>query len=139
RIYEAGTSMDIPIPCITVSRKSGEELKILLNNSNVHVHIKAVGISKPVKCKNMILDFNKECADGEMLILGAHLDSFFNSPGAFDDLSGVLTAIEVLKLISPYRSGFKRLLRVIFFTAEENGLKGSISYVKRHSDELDKI
>lgn len=75
---------------------------------------------------------------GEVVVLGAHLDSVAGSPGAFDDGAGVVTTLEVARLI--HASGpTRRTLRVIAFTGEEMGMVGSKAYVRRHRAELGSV
>jgi hypothetical protein len=72
---------------------------------------------------------------GELVVIGAHLDSVAGSPGAFDDGAGVVTTLEVARLIRA--SGqTRRTLRVIAFTGEEMGMVGSTAYVRQHRTEL---
>jgi len=72
---------------------------------------------------------------GEVVVIGAHLDSVAGSPGAFDDGAGVVTTLEVARLIRA--SGpTRRTLRVIAFTGEEMGMVGSGAYVRQHRAEL---
>ena len=72
---------------------------------------------------------------GEVVVLGAHLDSVAGSPGAFDDGAGVVTTLEVARLIRA--SGpTRRTLRVVAVTGEEMGMVGSTAYVRQHRAEL---
>ncbi len=72
---------------------------------------------------------------GEVVVIGAHLDSVAGSPGAFDDGAGVVTTLEVARLIRA--SGpTRRTLRVVAFTGEEMGMVGSKAYVRQHRAEL---
>jgi len=130
---------NVPIPCICVSDKVADKLVAMARGGNTKVRIRANGYSEPCSCANLIADMGTDNALEEMIILGAHLDSFWNAPGALDNLSGVVTVFEIARLLSPFQSDFKRGLRVIAYTGEETGFLGSKSYVSRHRDELDKV
>ncbi|HZU86830.1 MAG TPA: M28 family metallopeptidase [Anaerolineaceae bacterium] len=70
------------------------------------------------------------------VILSAHLDSTSpatssNAPGAEDNASGSAALLEAARTLRHYR--FSRDLRIIWFTGEEQGLKGSLAYVGDHS------
>lgn len=68
------------------------------------------------------------------VLLACHLDSWWNSPGAFDDGAGcgiiAAAALNVEKTGQPLRT-----IRVLFAGAEEVGLWGSIAYSKAHINE----
>jgi Zn-dependent M28 family amino/carboxypeptidase len=70
------------------------------------------------------------------IIVGAHLDSYRDCPGASDNASGVAALLELAR----YMKGFEILERIgltfIAFGAEEVGILGSRRYVERHGDEL---
>lgn len=64
----------------------------------------------------------------EIIVTGAHLDSWDKGEGAHDDGAGCVQAVEVLQLIK--KSGFKpkRTIRAVLFANEENGLVGGKGY-----------
>jgi len=68
------------------------------------------------------------------VLLACHLDSWWNSPGAFDDGAGcgiiAAAALNVQKTGQPLRT-----IRVLFAGAEEVGLFGSTAYSEAHIDE----
>ncbi len=70
----------------------------------------------------------------EIVVIGAHLDSWDLGRGAVDDGAGVGLALDVARLLkgSPPR----RTVRVVLFANEENGLKGAIEYARAHAGEL---
>lgn len=77
----------------------------------------------------------------ERIILSAHLDStamfapmIMPAPGADDDGSGVVTQIEVIRLISLHKWELARPLDFIFFAAEEGGLLGSQNIVRHYQE-----
>jgi hypothetical protein len=68
-------------------------------------------------------------ADPAILEIGAHYDTVPDSPGADDNASGVAALLEVARQIAKTRT--RRTLRLIFFAAEEPGLRGSTGHVAR--------
>lgn len=94
---------------------------------------------RPVRAHNVIADFPGSEANGEMVILGAHLDSWDLSGGATDNGAGVVTMLEVLRAVHAAGLQPKRTLRVVLFSGEEQGLLGSKAYVESHRGELPKI
>jgi hypothetical protein len=71
---------------------------------------------------------------GELVLVGAHLDSWDLGPGALDNAAGVSVALEVARLLlaDPPR----RTVRVVLFANEENGLRGAHAYAREHAAEL---
>jgi hypothetical protein len=127
----------MPIPVVGVSKEDGEKLRLHAGKANVSVH--ADGRSEDALCANLYADLGPDAMPDETIILGAHLDSFCDVMGAFDNLTGVVTAFMTAKLLAPFKNMFKRKLRLIFFTGEELKTLGSICYINKHKKELDDI
>ncbi|HEU4993346.1 MAG TPA: M20/M25/M40 family metallo-hydrolase [Gemmatimonadaceae bacterium] len=75
----------------------------------------------------------------EVVLLGAHLDSWDIGTGATDNATGSIAVLEAARLLGALKkSGVrpKRSIRFAFFTGEEQGLYGSQYYVMTHSREL---
>ncbi len=78
---------------------------------------------------------------GEIVVLGAHLDSINGSaggsltqraPGADDDASGIATLTEVLRIAMANGWRPKRTVKFIGYAAEEVGLRGSNAIAQAH-------
>ncbi|WP_342116540.1 M20/M25/M40 family metallo-hydrolase [Pseudoduganella sp. OTU4001] len=95
--------------------------------------------AKSVQAHNVVADFPGSEPGGEMVILGAHLDSWDLSSGATDNGAGVVTMLEVMRAMRATGLQPKRTLRVVLFSGEEQGLLGSKAYVAAHRDELARI
>ena len=124
------------IPCFSVSRESGEALAAAAATGTAQVYLYADGSSAPAECANLIADLGPDQLPGETILLGAHLDSYWNAPGASDNLTGIVTMLEVARLLAPFRQSFQRTFRLVAFTAEEIGCLGSRAYAERHGDDL---
>ena len=64
----------------------------------------------------------------EIVLLGAHLDSWDLGTGAIDDAAGCGIIIEAARLIGSLRERPRRTIRVVLFANEENGLAGGRAY-----------
>lgn len=64
-----------------------------------------------------------------VLLVGAHYDSVRGSPGADDNATGVVVALEVARLLGDRKT--IRPLRIVLFDQEEAGLVGSYAYAQR--------
>ena len=68
----------------------------------------------------------------EVVMLGGHLDSWHGSTGATDNGAGCAVMMEAARIL--LTSGLKprRTIRVALWSGEEQGLFGSVNYVKQH-------
>ena len=74
----------------------------------------------------------------EIVLIGAHLDSWDLGFGAVDDGAGCAAVMEAARLIAKLPERPRRTVRVVLFANEENGLKGAFGYAKDHAAEIDK-
>ena len=70
----------------------------------------------------------------EMVVLSAHVDGHDINESAMDNASGVATALAVVRAIAPNVRGWRRGVRLAFFSAEEWALTGSARYVASLSE-----
>jgi len=75
----------------------------------------------------------------QVVILGAHLDSWDLGTGVTDNGTGSMVVLEAARAIA--RSGLKpkRSIRFVLFSGEEQGLLGSRAYAERHAANADSI
>ena len=71
----------------------------------------------------------------EIVLLGAHLDSWDLGQGAIDDGAGVAIVIEAARLIGRLERKPARTVRVVLFANEEFGLSGAKEYARLVGDE----
>lgn len=74
----------------------------------------------------------------EIVLIGAHLDSWDLGTGAIDDGAGVGIVVGAGKLILDSRKKPERTIRIVLFGSEEVGLLGGFEYARAHAAELDK-
>ena len=68
----------------------------------------------------------------EVVMLGAHFDSWHTGTGATDNAAGSAVMLEALRLIKAAGLKPRRTIRLGLWTGEEQGLLGSRAYVKDH-------
>jgi hypothetical protein len=68
----------------------------------------------------------------EVVMLGAHLDSWHAGAGANDNGAGVAVMMEAMRILKAVGARPDRTIRVALWTGEEQGLLGSQAYVARH-------
>ncbi len=67
----------------------------------------------------------------EVVMLGAHLDSWQSATGATDNAAGSAAMMEVMRIIKQLGLKPKRTIRLALWSGEEQGLYGSNGYVKK--------
>ncbi|XP_072941867.1 carboxypeptidase Q-like [Epargyreus clarus] len=89
--------------------------------------------------RNTLVDIKGSEFPESMVIVSGHIDSWDVGQGAMDDGGGMM--ISWFAPVALSRLGFKpkRTIRAILWTAEEPGLIGAQSYLKRHENDLDNI
>lgn len=75
----------------------------------------------------------------EIVLLGAHLDSWHTAAGAADNADGVAVAMEAMRILRAVDARPARTIRVALWGGEEQGLLGSRAYVERHLSGPDSI
>lgn len=68
----------------------------------------------------------------EIVMLGGHLDSWHGGTGATDNAIGCSIMMEAARLIEALQLKPRRTVRVALWSGEEEGLLGSLAYVKQH-------
>jgi len=68
----------------------------------------------------------------EVVIIGAHLDSWHASAGATDNAAGSAVMMEVMRILKAVKIQPKRTIRMILWNAEEQAVVGSMGYVSKH-------
>ena len=81
---------------------------------------------------NTIAEIPGSDKNGEVVMLGAHLDSWHGGTGATDNGAGSIVAMEVVRVLKALGVQPKRTIRVALWSGEEEGLLGSRAYVAQH-------
>src|SRR5665213_1141195 len=68
----------------------------------------------------------------QIVMLGGHLDSWHSATGATDNAIGCAIMMEAARLIEASGVKPRRTIRVALWSGEEEGLLGSLAYVKQH-------
>lgn len=68
----------------------------------------------------------------EVVMLGAHFDTWHASPNATDNTSGVAVMMEAMRILKAVGAKPRRTIRIALWSGEEQGLFGSRAYVREH-------
>ncbi len=68
----------------------------------------------------------------EVVMIGAHFDTWHASPNASDDTAGCAVVLEAARILKAIGARPRRTIRVAFWGGEEQGIHGSREYVLQH-------
>jgi Zn-dependent M28 family amino/carboxypeptidase len=121
-----------------VSREHAERLARLAERGEVRVRLSiADRISGPYRAANVVAEIPGTDKRNELVVIGAHLDSWDLGTGAQDNGVNAATVIDVARAFVQLGLQPRRTVRFILFTGEEQGMLGSEAYVAQHKAELD--
>lgn len=119
---------DMDIPSVTVSPHIGREL---LRSAGAPVRLRiAAARSKGQSC-NLI--GTRSGTRSERIVLCAHYDTVWGTPGAFDNASGVAVMLTLAQLLSS--KSLSTSLEFVAFSAEEFGGQGADAYIAPYAGE----
>ena len=118
------------IPACALSTVAADRLSTALAaDPKIRVELKSHASRYPdALSHNVIGEIRGSQFPDQIMVVGGHLDSWDISPGAHDDGSGVVQAMEVLRIFKTLGIKPRHTLRAVLFTNEENGLRGATTY-----------
>ena len=81
---------------------------------------------------NTVAEIPGSDKSGEVVMAGAHLDSWHTGTGATDNAAGSAVVLEAMRILKALDLKPKRTIRVALWSGEEQGLLGSRAYVAEH-------
>lgn len=114
------------IPAAVISREDGERLRGLLTRGLLRVRLEIDVLMEQRITFNVI--GRRAGANPRTLVVGAHLDSVYVSPGANDNASGIAAVLGVAKSLAS--TSLPLSLEIIGFSGEERALLGSAFYAR---------
>ncbi len=130
-----------PIPSAFITSENYNLIWRLLKRGPVEVELEITNAftDQPVEVYNTVAELPGATKPDEVVVLGAHLDSWDLGTGTTDNGTGSMVVLEAARALQ--KSGLRpaRTIRFILFSGEEEGLVGSRAYVAAHKDELPKI
>jgi carboxypeptidase Q len=88
----------------------------------------------PIKYHNVVATLRGTTYPDEYIVIGGHFDCFSGATGGVDDGSGFAPGMEAIRLIKAAGGHPKRSIIFMLFAAEESGLLGSQSWLRKHPE-----
>jgi carboxypeptidase Q len=129
------------LPQAVLAREDGLRLErtAVANPGKVRLRLTMPNkVSGPVDQFNVVGEIRGYQKPDEVVVLGAHLDSWELGTGALDNGCNAALVIEAARAIKATGLLPRRTIRFILFSGEEEGLLGSWAYVREHRAEMDK-
>jgi carboxypeptidase Q len=131
--YKKGDPPGIPSLVMAVEH-FGRISRLLDRNVEVDLEldVKARFLEDDLMQANTVAEIPGTDRRGEVVMLGAHLDSWHAGTGATDNGAGVVMAMEAVRILQALGVKPKRTIRIALWSGEEEGLFGSKAYVSEH-------
>jgi hypothetical protein len=126
---------DPGVPALVMAAEHYNRLSRLLDRKmevELEIDIKARFHDDDEMAYNTIAEIPGTDKQAEVVMLGAHLDSWHGGTGATDNAAGVAVGMEAVRILKALDVKPKRTIRIALWTGEEQGLLGSRAYAKEH-------
>jgi len=128
---------DIKLPIVVLAIENyGRVVRLLQNHVPVKIEI---GVETKVtgdheRGYNVIADIpgTDPVLKDQIVMIGAHLDSWASGTGATDNGAGSAAVLEVARILKALSVHPRRTIRFSLWSGEEEGIFGSRGYVKQH-------
>lgn len=130
-----------PLPVLSVAREDALLLRRLLAKGAVTLALDVRNRfdTATYRERNVVADLRGSASPEEIVLVGAHYDSWDPAQGANDDGSGVAAVLDAARILKSLNVAPRRTIRFAFFSGEEEGVLGSRAYVAAHEKELDRL
>jgi carboxypeptidase Q len=122
-------------PTLVVTAEHYNRLVRLIEDKTaprVRVDVKTTSSTTDVEGGNIVAEISGTATSGEVVMVGAHFDSWHTGTGATDNGAGSAVMIEVMRVLKALNLRMDRTVRLALWGGEEQGLIGSREYVKAH-------
>ena len=123
------------VPTVVMSNEDyGRITRILADGTDVELEFNIVNHVYPEGATsfNTVAEIAGSDKADEVIMLGGHLDSWHAATGATDNAIGCAIMMEAARILKALGVKPRRTIRVALWSGEEEGLLGSIAYVKQH-------
>jgi len=123
------------VPKFKITEEHYNRIARLLDHKDavrVQVDLEAQVGDRDVNSYNIVAELPGGAKKDEIVMIGAHFDSWHGGTGATDNAAGSAVMMEVMRILTAVRPKLDRTVRIALWSGEEQGLLGSKAYVKEH-------
>ena len=131
-----------PLPAIMLSQEQYFQMYRNVSRGTAvraEINVQNKWITDDLLAYNTIAELPGSDLKDQVVMLGAHLDSWFGGTGATDNAAGSMVMMEALRILKTLGLEPRRTIRIALWSGEEQGLLGSAAWVKNHQADLDKV
>ncbi len=123
-----------PPTFVLTAEQYGRVVRLLEHKEPVRMKIdlRAAASDTDVDGTNIVGEIPGGAKKDEIVMIGAHFDSWHSGTGATDNGAGSAVMIEVMRILKTLNLRLDRTVRVALWSGEEQGLLGSRAYVAAH-------
>ncbi len=125
----------LPPPTIALTPEHYNRVLRLLDNEvpvQLSIDVDAQILTDRTDSVNVVAEIPGRTKPDEIVMIGAHLDSWHGGTGATDNAAGSAVMIEVMRILKELDLPMDRTVRMALWGGEEQGLLGSRAYVDEH-------
>ncbi|MEO8034445.1 MAG: M20/M25/M40 family metallo-hydrolase [Acidobacteriota bacterium] len=122
-------------PTVVLSSEQYGRLSRLLDRNEpveIEVNVQTHYYPDDLNAYNTVAELPGGDKKAEVVMLGAHLDSWHAGTGATDNAAGVAATMEAIRILKSLGVTPRRTIRIALWSGEEQGLLGSRAYVAQH-------
>jgi hypothetical protein len=123
------------LPSLSMEPEDFGRVARLLDRSvpvEIEMDVKAEFIEEDLMQWNTIAEIPGSDKKDEVVMVGAHLDSWHGATGATDNAAGSIVAMEAMRILKAVGAKPRRTIRIGLWSGEEQALYGSRAYVSQH-------
>jgi carboxypeptidase Q len=128
--YENGVAK---IPAAAIATQDADVLHRYIDSlgaAKVTMNLSCYTSDRVVNTHNLIAEIKGSENPEQIIVFGAHIDSWDKGEGAHDDGAGVVQCMEVLRLFNEMGLKPKNTIRMVLYMNEENGNRGGNTYAE---------
>lgn len=129
------------LPMLSIGKEDTALVRRLLRTGPVMLSLLTTDVTDqgPFTESNVVVDLPGREAPDEVVLVGAHVDSWDPAQGALDNGAGVAALVDAARILHRLKLQPRRTIRFAFWSGEEQALLGSQAYLKRHIAELPRL
>lgn len=123
------------VPTLVMRNEDYGRISRLLNDGmpvTLRVNIHNNEYPEGTTAYNAIAEISGSDKKDEIVMLGAHYDSWHDATGATDNGIGSSMMLEAVRILTALHIQPRRTIRIALWSGEEQGLLGSLAYVRQH-------
>jgi carboxypeptidase Q len=127
------------LPIVSIAAEDQGQIERLLaagRTVRIHINVQNSFTTGSVPTGNIVGEILGREEPEQIVVLGAHLDSWDLSEGATDNGTNVCSVLAAARALVKSGSRPRRTIRFVLFMGEEQGELGSAAYIHQHSTEL---